>query len=859
MVKSYKIFIILLIIAIALLAFLGSNSYKQIREQEKTAELVVYTLRVESEINTLFSEYALMQSQVLKNKLFNRVNHTILLKKQKDNARETFNKLSFLIKDKPEQQKRLNELATIQYKFYEAIDEFNAYKTDTKKEKVNDSALLQNVSVLMAKIEGIKKSMLSHEELYLQKQRDQLTTFRRLNPITTLFLGMSAIIIFIISFWQINKQRKKNDRTTAFLESVLKNTENIVSFYTPVKDSTDNIIDFKIVYINHNIENILGTKVKDMKGKLLSNILPVQFKNGVFENLVTCFETGKMQKFKRNYEFNKTDYRFKSSAVKLNNGVLVTAADITDEHIIKKNLTATKDKLESQNLLLLDNRAFLSNVFKSTSNIVTHFKSIRDASNKIIDFEILFINDSQNESIKNNIPSELKYKRASEIYPDIFKNGVFEKMVSCIEEEQQVEYETHIEKNGETIWLNATAIKLNDGVTVTSRDITLEKIRAEKLNILNAELEIQNSIFKDAEEVADIGSYVWYLDSGKAVISDNFYRILGYEPKEFEVTFDSYRSFIHPDDLKQYDQLGKETVENGSSSIHTYRVITKSGAFKHIYINGQKVIKDGRDASVGVIQDITDSVKTEEKLKAKNEELKRSNAELESFNRVASHDLQEPMRKIQMFISRLSEGEIEKLSDRGKMYFDKIDSSANRMQTLIKYLLAYSRINRTKKDFVKVPLNDTIEKVLGDLEELIEESGVEITIDNLPILKAIPFQMEQLFNNLVNNAIKYRSTTEAPKITIDCKKLTRTEITDNFNKRRKNYYRLTIADNGIGFDQENAKKIFGLFERLHQKEQYSGTGIGLAICKKIVVNHRGHIIAKSEPGKGSTFSVYLPA
>ncbi|MGJ8734658.1 MAG: CHASE3 domain-containing protein, partial [Cellulophaga sp.] len=193
MVKSYKIFIILLIIAIALLAFLGSNSYKQIREQEKTAELVVYTLRVESEINTLFSEYALMQSQVLKNKLFNKVNHTILLKKYKDSARETFSKLSFLIKDKPEQQKRLNELATIQFKFYEAIDEFNAYKTDTKKEKVNDSALLQNVSVLMAKIEGIKKNMLSHEELYLQEQRDQLTTSRRLNPITTLFLGMSAI------------------------------------------------------------------------------------------------------------------------------------------------------------------------------------------------------------------------------------------------------------------------------------------------------------------------------------------------------------------------------------------------------------------------------------------------------------------------------------------------------------------------------------------------------------------------------------------------------------------------------------------------------------------------------------------
>ena len=193
------------------------------------------------------------------------------------------------------------------------------------------------------------------------------------------------------------------------------------------------------------------------------------------------------------------------------------------------------------------------------------------------------------------------------------------------------------------------------------------------------------------------------------------------------------------------------------------------------------------------------------------------------------------------------------------MYFEKIDSSANRMQTLIKYLLAYSRINRTKKDFVKISLHDTMEKVLGDLEERIEETGVDIAIDTLPSLKAIPFQMEQLFNNLVSNAIKYGSTTAPPKIVIDCKKLSRNKIPEVFDKKRKNYFRISIMDNGIGFDQENADKIFGLFERLHQKEDYSGTGIGLAICKKIVLNHKGHIFAQSEPGKGSTFCIYLPA
>ena len=835
--------------------YLGSNSYKQIRELEKTAEMVMHTLRVETEINSLFSQYAMMQSRIFENKLLNNFDRETLLKNQKDTTLKIFKRLDILTKDNLKQQKNLEELIGLEAAFYKSIESLN---TDATADKELQNAHLSDVSTLMRKIETIKANMLGHEEILLSRRQKEFSESRRLNPIMTLFLGMFALLIFIISFWQINKQRKKNDRTTAFLESVLKNTENIVSYYTPVKDDNDKITDFKIVYVNENIEDVLGTSSLVLEDQLLSKILPIHFENGVFDAMVSCYNSGETQRFEKTNNFNDTQYRFKTNVVKLNDGVLATASDTTEEYAIKQNLISAKDQLQNQNLLLLDNRAFLSNIFKSTSNIVMHFKSIRDAAGKIIDFDTLFINDAISDVI-GDIPADLKDKKASVIYPMIFENGVFEKMVTCIEEERQIEYETHFEKDGETKWFQATAIKLNDGVTVTTVDITLEKIRAEKLNDVNAELEIQNSIFKDAEGVADIGSYIWYLDTGAANLSDNFYRILGFTPNEFDVTFNSYKEFVHPDDLDRYNQLGEETVEHGNSDIHTYRVITKRGNVKHLYVNGQKVIKDGRPASVGVVQDITNRIKTEEKLRNKNDELKRSNAELESFNRVASHDLQEPMRKIQMFISRLSERELDKLSDKGKMYFEKIDSSANRMQTLIKYLLAYSRINRTKKDFIKISLNDTMEKVLGDLEERIEETGVDIAIDTLPSLKAIPFQMEQLFNNLVSNAIKYGSTTEAPKIVIDCKKLSRNKIPEVFDKKRKNYYRISIMDNGIGFDQENAEKIFGLFERLHQKDEYSGTGIGLAICKKIVLNHKGHIVAQSEPGKGSTFCIYLPA
>ncbi|MGR7813763.1 ATP-binding protein [Lacinutrix undariae] len=851
MVKSYKIFIVLLILSISMLIYLGSNSYKQITNLEKTAEMVMHRMRVETEINNLFSQYAMMSNKVFENILLNKPAEPHLLNTQKENTKKTFEQLSVLIKNNTEQQNNLNELSKLQDTFYNTLYQLN---TNTKKEK----NALNTLSLLTRKIEVIKVEMLNYENTLLTKRQAQFSQSRQLNPILILFLGMSAVLTFIISFWQINKQRKANNKTTAFLESVLKNTENVVSYYTPIKDRNNTIIDFKVVYVNENIESILETPTTDLKNKLLSEVIPILFENGVFEAFVNCYETGNLQSFEKDNSFNEQHFRFKTNVVKLNDGVLATAIDITEEYAINKNLVSTKNQLETQNLALLDNRAFLSNIFKSTSNIVMHFKSIRNNHGKIIDFETLFTNDTITDAT-GDILAEIKHKKASELYPAFFQNGVFEKMVTCIEESRQIEYETQYHKNGKNMWFNATAIKLNDGVTITSRDITLEKSRAEKLNVLNGELEIQNSIFKDAENVADIGSYIWYLDTGSAIISDNFYRILGYTPNEFEVTFNSYREFVHPDDLEHYNQLGMDTVAHGKSSIHTYRVITKNGDIKHLYVNGRTVEKNGKAASVGVIQDITNRVKTEEKLRTRNLELKRSNAELESFNRVASHDLQEPMRKIQMFVSRLSEGELDRLSEKGRMYFDKIDSSANRMQTLIKYLLAYSRINRTKKDFVKTALNDVLIKVLDDLEERIEESGVVITADTLPILKVIPFQMEQLFTNLISNAIKYRSTTAPSKINITCEKISRNKITEVFDKKRKNYYKIAVIDNGIGFDQENAKKIFGLFARLHQKEEYSGTGIGLAICKKIAVNHKGHIVAQSEPQKGATFCVYLPA
>src|SRR5690606_6165039 len=186
-----------------------------------------------------------------------------------------------------------------------------------------------------------------------------------------------------------------------------------------------------------------------------------------------------------------------------------------------------------------------------------------------------------------------------------------------------------------------------------------------------------------------------------------------------------------------------------------------------------------------------------ERLKKKNLELKRSNSELESFNQVTSHDLQEPLRKIQMFISMIMEGNLENVSKKNMDYLHKINSSANRMQELIKNLLSYSRLNMEKSEFQTVDLNEILEKVREDLEAPIKEKKVQIIVRKLPELKAVPFQMEQLFNNLVSNSIKYVNIHIRPKIIINCQKINTKDIAEPFHKKALYYNCISIADNGI--------------------------------------------------------------
>ncbi|MEO7210802.1 MAG: CHASE3 domain-containing protein, partial [Chitinophagaceae bacterium] len=247
----------------------------------------------------------------------------------------------------------------------------------------------------------------------------------------------------------------------------------------------------------------------------------------------------------------------------------------------------------------------------------------------------------------------------------------------------------------------------------------------------------------------------------------------------------------------------------------------------------------------------------ENNLNDMNRELSLNNAELSSFSYVASHDLQEPLRKIQSFGNLIINQEKENLSEKGKDYMVRINNAAARMQELIIALLSYSSTNVKNISFVPISLDKILKHAKENLSDIIEAKNVQIESQPLPEVEGVEIQVAQVFSNILSNAIKYAKNDEPCKIVITVEK---TQIGDNVMEKYLNqqYWKIGFHDNGIGFDQKYAQRIFELFQRLHGREQYAGTGIGLALCQKIMLNHKGFITARSEPGIGATFELYFP-
>jgi len=417
--------------------------------------------------------------------------------------------------------------------------------------------------------------------------------------------------------------------------------------------------------------------------------------------------------------------------------------------------------------------------------------------------------------------------------------------------EHQKAYQTHIKFT--PVFLYGLIV-----FTLLLMYITYVKINnsLEELKKKNQELEVFKESTNQSEIINKHGSWRWNVEDDTFHFSDNLFRLLGEAPQSFKHSISNFMRFVHPDDINKLSNQVEQMKLNKDLPFIRYRVVHKDGTIHYLKAYGKSIINTaGKTQLLGTTTDITDEIDAFNTLEQRNQELELNNKELAAFNYVASHDLQEPLRKIQTFLSRL---ESTNLTDKGKVYIERIHVSATRMRLLIDDLLQYSRTNKSTELLKESDVNIILEDAIQDLAEQITSTRAKIDVPVFPLITVIPFQIQQLFLNLISNALKYSLPNREVELSITHQMVLKVKDKRLANGYHDAYHKITFKDNGIGFKQEYAKDIFELFNRLHNKDEYSGTGIGLSICKKITDNHKGFIFAKGEPNVGATFAIFLP-
>lgn len=434
--------------------------------------------------------------------------------------------------------------------------------------------------------------------------------------------------------------------------------------------------------------------------------------------------------------------------------------------------------------------------------------------------------------------------------PRLYQN--FRKCLSGIAEKEN-EYRL-VTKSGKIRWMRMCSNPIYEGAEVIGvqgifSDITERKQAEEALH----QSEERFRIMADTSP-----ALMWINDlNGCRFVNRAYREFLGLS-EDSDAAAHNWVEFIHPEDREQYLGAYMDCFQKKAPFEAESRFLRCDGAYRWMKSFALPKLEENGDISsyIGSTMDITDLKVAQEGLRALNTELEKQvqertanlqlkNEELQEFAFVASHDLNEPLRKIQAFGTLLQEKSADHLTEEERGYVSRMTGAANRMQELLNALLRYSRVETTGEEFVPTKLDDIVRTVATDLEVAIQNIGARVEIGPLPSVQGDPSQLRQLFQNLIANALKYhRSELEL--------------LVRVYGEENTGAFRIFVEDNGIGFEEKYLEKIFQPFQRLHGRNDYPGTGIGLAICRKIVERHKGTITAKSTPGKGSTFIVSLP-
>lgn len=612
-----------------------------------------------------------------------------------------------------------------------------------------------------------------------------------------------------------------------------------VIWFRPVFGVDNSVKNFEIYYCNQATAGILKMPKDEIIGKTVDELGKLDHvSENILPECIRVWETG--EPFEFTFHNKNTGRYFNVLRSKVLNGIISIARDITEVMQAERKAKQQAELLRS--------------ILNASLNPVFACEAVRDEKGKIIDLLILKANSMLLQLVERSHDEIIRRTWSS-----AFKAGehqqVYNLVLSVIEKREPLREELTYQSENTTTWFDFSIAPLGEnGAVVSFTDIT--QIKKDREAILASAKYLQDAIDSSQtgitviQPVYEDGAIV---DFRYKVVNHTFSRYVGKNPSDLVGAL-----------LSKWFPLYK-----AQGTFDRYKKIFESGESARFDLH---YVKDGYDVWVDVMakkqrdeimvtfHDYTPLKKAQLAQEALVNDLKRSNANLEDFAFAASHDLQEPLRKIHFFAHRIRTSYAEVLGEEGMEMFNRMEIATHRMRNLIDDLLEYSQTAQKPREKNDIDLNEILTEVISDLEPVVNEKKAQITSDILPVVKGDGQQLRQLFQNLLSNALKYTQQERTPFISI------RTEITtgreSGFKLSSENFSRLyhlvEITDNGIGFHEHEADKIFNVFQRLHSRNEYSGTGVGLAIVKKVVENHDGCIMAKSRPGEGATFRILLP-
>jgi two-component system CheB/CheR fusion protein len=745
---------------------------------------------------------------------------------------EEIQKVKALTKDAPLQQGRLDSLKTLIDNYLQIRKKTIDLRRESTFSLEGETPLIYASDQILNQVKSLFHSIQQEERTKLEQRRAHfLQSARKVIWFIRLLLlvfGVSflgAIIIVYRNTVRRNKAEAALQKSEALTRSIVEHAPVLVN----IKD-----LDGNYMLVNNQFAITVNRNADELIGKNSRDVLPPESME------VICGADDEVKQMVAPIDFQAN----------------IPSADGLHTYIVTKfPLSDEKGKLYAIGSAFTDITPMkkaheaLEKSYQRQQRILNGLQQALSASSDLIciineNCEFVMVSDTISQLL-GYTSKEVMSKKFMDFVADEDKVATEAKAKEIIEEGKTVSYflNHYKRKDGTTIPIIWSAKWLPEDKMM----YCIARNGTEKVKTAQALAQSQSQL-AHAQKIAKLGSWDWDIQQNCWSCSDEIYDLLGVEKTGVKNMQETLLAAIHPDDKKMVEKVRDEALTNGKQVNIEHRIIRANGQVCYVHTKGEVRFNQAHQPIwfSGTMQDISERKQAElalqqlnQNLKKRAEELKASNAELERFAYVASHDLQEPLRMVTSFLGLLQKRIGTQLDDTSKTYIHFAIDGAERMKSLIQDLLQFSRLGTSKEAFASVDLNELMTHVLRVFDTSLKDNGAEVHVPSLPVVTGNKTQLLQLFQNLIGNALKYRSAA-APVIEIGC-------------TEEETRWQFFVRDNGIGIDPKYFEKIFILFQRLHQKNEFGGNGIGLALCKKIVERHGGRIWVESQPDHGSTF------